>query len=60
MMTLKAIPHLESVNMSSNTESIYDGVGSEIMQFTRNRNLGIDMRFSAVREGDSLMQITMK
>jgi len=58
-MTLKAIPHLESVNMTSDTESCCDFMGREIMQFTRNRNLGIDMRFSAVREGDSLMQITM-
>ena len=59
-MTLKAIPHLESVNMSSDTECAYNAMGNEIMQFERNRNLGIDMTFSAVRDGDSLMQMTIK
>lgn len=59
-MTLKAIPRLESVNISSDTECAYDVMGREIMQFERSRNLGIDMKFSAVRDGDSLMQMTIK
>ena len=60
MMTLKAIPHLESMTMSSDTESAYDAIGNTILQFERNRNLGIDMRFSAIAEGGTLIQMTMK
>lgn len=58
-ITLKAIPHLESVNVSSETEYAYSAAGEKIMEFERNRNLGIDMKFSAVRDGDALMQMTM-
>ena len=59
-ITLKAIPHLESVNVSSETEYAYSPTGAKLIGFERNRNLGIDMKFSAVSDGDALMQMTMK
>ena len=59
-MTLKAIPRLEAVNMSRDTECAYDIRGEKILEVGRGVSLGIDVKFSAVQDGDSLMQITMK
>lgn len=60
LITFKAIPKVEAIINSSDTTSVYDGWGNRAATFVANRNLDMEVTFSAIAdEKGNLMSLTM-
>lgn len=55
LITMRAVPKLETINVSSESVTATDFEGRQLVTFETNRNMDIQMNFRAIQDKDSTL-----